>query len=64
MAISPSHEVVRINDHGRRLLSIRRPIPFGIDFCGDANVAKRHIAALSGTETEPEEVVIARRRSL
>ena len=32
LAISPEHEVVRINDTGRRLLSINRPVPFGMDF--------------------------------
>jgi len=59
MAISPSHEVVRINDTGRRLLSIRRPIPFGIDFLPrDATLRSAISLALSGTETEPEEVVI------
>jgi two-component system phosphate regulon sensor histidine kinase PhoR len=59
MAISPSHEVVRINDTGRRLLSIRRPIPFGIDFLPrDATLRSAISLALSGTETEPEEVAI------
>ncbi|HEX9128724.1 MAG TPA: ATP-binding protein [Gemmatimonadaceae bacterium] len=59
MAISPSHEVVRINDTGRRLLSIRRPIPFGIDFLPrDATLRSAISLALSGTETEPEEVVV------
>ena len=59
MAISPSHEVVRINDTGRRLLSIHRPIPFGIDFLPrDATLRSAISLALSGTETEPEEVVI------
>src|SRR5207244_12250612 len=32
LAISPSREVVRINETGRRLLSIDRPVPFEIDF--------------------------------
>jgi two-component system, OmpR family, phosphate regulon sensor histidine kinase PhoR len=59
MAISPSHEVVRINDTGRRLLSIRRPIPFGIDFLPrDATLRNAISLALSGTETQPEEVVV------
>jgi two-component system, OmpR family, phosphate regulon sensor histidine kinase PhoR len=59
IAISPSHEVVRINDTGRRLLSIRRPIPFGIDFLPrDATLRNAISLALSGTETEPEEVVV------
>jgi two-component system, OmpR family, phosphate regulon sensor histidine kinase PhoR len=59
MAISPSHEVVRINDTGRRLLSIRRSIPFGIDFLPREATLRNAISlALSGTETEPEEVII------
>jgi two-component system, OmpR family, phosphate regulon sensor histidine kinase PhoR len=59
MAISPSHEVVRINDTGRHLLSIHRPIPFGIDFLPREATLRNAISlALSGTETEPEEVVI------
>jgi len=59
IAISPSHEVVRINDTGRRLLSIDRPIPFGIDFLPrEATLRSAISLALSGTETEPEEVVI------
>jgi two-component system phosphate regulon sensor histidine kinase PhoR len=59
IAISPSREVVRINDTGRRLLSISRPIPFGIDFLPrEATLRSAISLALSGTETEPEEIVI------
>ena len=59
IAISPSREVVRINDTGRRLLSIHRPIPFGIDYLPREATLRNAISlALSGTETEPEEVVI------
>ena len=59
IAISPSHAVVRINDTGRRLLSIHRPIPFGIDFLPREATLRNAISlALSGTETEPEELVI------
>ena len=59
IAISPSREVVRINDTGRRLLSIARPIPFGIDFLPrEATLRSAISLALSGTETEPEEIVI------
>ncbi len=59
IAISPSHEVVRINDTGRRLLSVDRPIPFGIDFLPREATLRGAISlALSGTETEPEEVII------
>jgi two-component system phosphate regulon sensor histidine kinase PhoR len=59
IAISSSHEVVRINDTGRRLLAITRPIPFGIDFLPRETTLRSAIMlALSGTETETEEVVI------
>jgi two-component system phosphate regulon sensor histidine kinase PhoR len=59
VAISPSHEVVRINDTGRRLLGIARPIPFGIDFLPrEATLRSAISLALTGTETEPEEIVI------
>jgi two-component system, OmpR family, phosphate regulon sensor histidine kinase PhoR len=59
VAISPEHQVVRINDTGRRLLSIRRPVPFGLDFLPrEATLRSAISRALHGTETEPEEVVI------
>ena len=59
LAISPEHEVVRINDTGRRLLSINRPVPFGMDFLPrEATLRSAISRALKGTETEPEEVVI------
>jgi signal transduction histidine kinase len=59
IAISPSHEVVRISDTGRRLLSIDRPVPFPVDFLPREATLREAIAlALRGTETEPEEVVI------
>lgn len=59
VAISPEHEVVRINDTGRRLLSIDRPVPFGMDFLPREVTLRSAISrALSGTETEPEEVAI------
>ena len=59
IAISPDHEVVRINDTGRRLLSIGRPVPFGRDFLPREGMLRNAISrALNGTETEPEEVVI------
>jgi two-component system phosphate regulon sensor histidine kinase PhoR len=61
IAISPSSEVVRINQTGRRLLSIDRPIPFGLDFLPrEATLRNAILAALSGTPTETEEVVIGR----
>jgi len=59
IAISPEHEVVRINETGRRLLSIDRPVPFGMDFLPREVTLRSAISrALNGTETEPEEVVI------
>jgi two-component system, OmpR family, phosphate regulon sensor histidine kinase PhoR len=59
IAISPEREVVRINDTGRRLLSIDRPAPFGMDFLPREATLRNAISrALSGTETEPEEVVL------
>jgi signal transduction histidine kinase len=59
IAISPDHEVVRINETGLRLLSIDRPVPFGLDFLPREATLRSAIArALAGTETEPEEVVI------
>jgi two-component system phosphate regulon sensor histidine kinase PhoR len=59
VAISPEHEVVRINDTGRRLLSISRPVPFGLDFLPRETTLRNAISrALNGTETEPEEVTI------
>jgi two-component system phosphate regulon sensor histidine kinase PhoR len=59
IAISPSHEVVRINQTGRRLLSIDRSIPFGLDFLPrEATLRNAILLALSGTATETEEVVI------
>jgi signal transduction histidine kinase len=51
--------VVRINDTGRRLLSIDRPVPFALDFLPRETTLRSAISrALNGTETDPEEVVI------
>jgi signal transduction histidine kinase len=59
IAISPAHEVVRINEIGRRLLSIDRPLPFSIDHLPREVTLRSAISlALNGTDTEPEEVVI------
>jgi signal transduction histidine kinase len=59
LAISPAREVVRINETGRRLLSIDRPLPFGIDYLPRESTLRSAISlALNGTETQPEEVVI------
>jgi two-component system, OmpR family, phosphate regulon sensor histidine kinase PhoR len=59
VAISPAHEVVRINEIGRRLLSTDRPLPFSIDYLPREVTLRSAISlALNGTETEPEEVMI------
>ena len=59
VAISSAHEVVRINDTGRRLLSINRPVPFGLDFLPRESTLRRAILlALNGTATEPEEITL------
>ncbi len=59
IAISPDHEVVRINETGLQLLSIKQPVPFGLDFLPRETTLRSAIArALAGTETEPEELVI------
>jgi signal transduction histidine kinase len=59
IAISPAHEVVRISGTGRRLLSIDRPVPFAVDFLPrDATLRNAIALALSGTATEPEELMI------
>ncbi|MEO8910405.1 MAG: ATP-binding protein [Gemmatimonadaceae bacterium] len=59
IAISPAHEVVRINETGRRLLSIDRPLPVGTDYLPREATLRSAIAlALNGTATEPEEVLI------
>jgi signal transduction histidine kinase len=59
VAISPEHEVVRINETGQRLLSIDRPAPFGMDFLPrEATLRSAISLALKGTATEPEEVII------
>jgi two-component system, OmpR family, phosphate regulon sensor histidine kinase PhoR len=59
IAISPAHEVVRISETGRRLLSIDRPVPFAVDFLPrDATLRNAIALALTGTATEPEELVI------
>jgi signal transduction histidine kinase len=59
IGISPSHDVVRINEIGRRLLSTDRPLPFSIDYLPREVTLRSAISlALNGTDTEPEEVVI------
>ena len=62
MAISPQHEVVRINDTGRRLLSINARVPFGMDYLPRETTLRNAITlALEGTETEPEEIMLGDR---
>jgi len=62
MAISPQHEVVRINGMGRRLLSINARVPFGTDYLPREATLRNAIAlALDGTETEPEEIMLGDR---
>ena len=59
VAIAPNAQVVRINNIGRRLLSIDRPLPFAIDYLPREPTLRQAISlAMGGTETEPEEVVI------
>jgi len=59
LAISPNHEVVRINETGRRLLAIDRRVPFGTDFLPRAATLRNAVLlALNGTATEPEEIAI------
>ncbi len=59
LAISPAHEVVRINGTGRRLLSIDRRLPFSIDFLPrEPTLRSAVLLALNGTATEPEEITI------
>src|SRR5438105_6041217 len=59
LAISPGHEVVRINETGRRLLWIDRRVPFGIEFLPrQATLRRAVLLALNGTATEPEEITI------
>ena len=62
MAISPQHQVERINDTGRRLLSINARVPFGMDYLPREVTLRNAIAlALDGTKTEPEEIMLGDR---
>ncbi len=59
LAVSRAGEVVRINETGRRLLSVDRPLPFPLDFLPRETTLRNAISlALAGTRTEPEEVLI------
>lgn len=62
MAISPQHEVVRINATGRQLLSISARVPFGMDYLPrEVNLRNAIALALDGTQTEPEEIMLGDR---
>ena len=59
IAISPNQVVVRINNIGRRLLSIDRPLPFAVDFLPrEPTLRDAILRAMRGRATEPEEIVI------
>ena len=59
VAIAPNQSVVRINNIGRRLLSIDRPLPFALDFLPREPTLRDAISrAMKGEATEPEEIVI------
>jgi len=59
IAISPSREIVRINETGRRLLSLGTAIPFSVDVLPRDPALRNAIElALRGTETERAEVAI------
>jgi signal transduction histidine kinase/HAMP domain-containing protein len=60
VAIAPNQTVVRINNTGRRLLSIDRPLPFAVDFLPREPTLRDAISrAMRGEPTEPEEIVIS-----
>ena len=59
VAISAGQEVVRINDTGRRLLSIDRRVPFGLEFLPrDPDLRAAIHLALKGTPTQQQEITI------
>ncbi|HEY6089743.1 MAG TPA: ATP-binding protein [Gemmatimonadaceae bacterium] len=59
LAIAPDAQVVRINETARRLLSIDRSLPFGLEYLPRESTLRSAISlALKGTQTEPEEVLI------
>lgn len=62
LAITATHEVVRINATGRRLLSINAPVPFGVEYLPRETTLRNAIAlALEGTPTDPEEITLGDR---
>ena len=62
LAITSQHEVVTINATGRRLLGINARVPFGTDYLPRETTLREAIAAaLEGTETTPEEIVLGER---
>ena len=59
IAVSPNQMVVRINNIGRRLFSIDRPLPFAVDFLPREPTLRDAISrAMRGQVTEPEEITI------
>jgi two-component system phosphate regulon sensor histidine kinase PhoR len=59
VAISAAQEVLRINDTGRRLLSIDRRVPFGLEFLPrDSDLRGAIHLALKGTATQHEEITL------
>ena len=62
VAISAGNEVVRINDTGRRLLGIDRPVPFPLEYLPrESSFRGAILHALGGAETESEDIVIGSR---
>ena len=59
VAISPNHQVLRINDIARGLLHIDRDPPFPVDFLPRETTLRDAVAAASsGVETPPVEIVL------
>ena len=59
LAISPGRDVVRINETGRRLLSVERPTPFAVDYLPREPVLRNAITlAMNGGQTEREELTV------
>ncbi|HUQ99834.1 MAG TPA: ATP-binding protein [Gemmatimonadaceae bacterium] len=59
VAISPDHQVLRINEIARRLLSIHRDPPFSVDLLPRESTLREAIAAAArGMETQPVEIVL------
>ena len=62
IAIAQDHQVTEISAPARDMLDIRTPAPFPADFLPRESTMRRAIAdALSGSGTEPVEIVIGKR---